>query len=287
MISLLVEGIFHWGFSVRYITESAGSQQYPVPPPSTLIGALAYGLSAVKGLPEFDYIQERRGEKLVSGAYRLRKAVLWATFSFTSGNTAAVEYSDFIRSFRLIYQRGTRHTWDQKDMWFAVSASGKVYACNSAFKALYLFNSDELQNLRIKLEDLIHASFSIVRIGSRESLVSIKKVTPSSSIEEVKAPLETEYYFPLKLANSSNVNNYSVAVLPKLSDALWEVRPMQPPMISDHEEYYLPATIGPIKIPGRIRVDKLNENAVALKINFDHSSELVIVPREVVERWLR
>ena len=191
MKALLVKGVFHWGFSVRIVTESAGAQQYLLPPPSTLTGALSYGLSISKALSEC-ITKKGKKVKLFSRVVKLADAIKWATFAFSDeasidGHAAAIGYSDFIRSFRLIYQRGARHSWEQQDMWYGVSAHGKVYACGTGFKTVYIVDEQKLKELGFRDEDLLIAAFSIVRIGAREGLVSILDVNLSNRIEIVRS----------------------------------------------------------------------------------------------------
>jgi CRISPR-associated protein Cas5a/b/c len=288
MLALLVKGAFHWGFSVRIVTESAGAQYYPYPPPSTLIGALTYGLSAVAGLPECRLSADAA---LMSSAASMYGIVRWAAFAFSDGTSvvqrsAAIGYSDFIKAFRLPYQRGARHTWEQRDMWYGVSAHGKVYACGSGFKALYLIDEGRLKGLGVSDSDLLTAAYSIVRIGARESLVSVAAAEASRDVTvsmagEVKAPFETEYYFPARLAE--DVEEAETVHLPRLDVRLWEFRPEGPVALHDHEGYYVPSSLAFILRPGRVRVKKLAEGGALLTARFDDDRvERLVVPSEAV-----
>jgi len=283
MKALLVEGVFHWGFSVRIITESAGAQYYPLPPPSTLIGALAYGVNALLAHPE---CEAQKRKNLYSGARRLRRAVKWAAFALSDelsvgGKAAAIGYSDFIRSFRLIYQRGVRHQLEQKRMWYGISAHGKVYACGAGFKVLYLIDERGLEELGVSEDVLVRSALSIVRIGAREGLVSIFRARLTDSVKPVNAPTVTEYYFPSRLAEIGNPEEVMSIMLPVMSDRLWEFRPRKPLGLSDHEEYYTPG-MGYILRPGRIEVVRLNKGALALKACLREREEVVVVPDEVM-----
>jgi len=285
MIALLVEGVFHWGFSVRIITESAGAQYYLMPPPSTLIGALAYGVHVNRGVAECAMGERKRGERRIrSTAALLARAVKWASFAISEGvsrrRACVVGHSDFIRSFRLPYQRGVRH--EQPEMWYGICASGRVYACGTGFKILYLVNEERLDELELEPRDILAAAHSIVRIGSREGLVSILGVQMTGKVEEVKAPLDTDYYFPRRLGEVRG--SCEVISLPVLREAVWEFRPEEPVRIHDHEEYFAPLRLSPVKAPTRLRVVKLSEGAIALRARFSgEREEVVVVPREVVE----
>ncbi len=291
MIALLVEGLFHWGFSTRVITESAGAQYYLFPPPSTLIGALTYGISILKDLPECELIQGKKGSnRTISGAMRLQNIVKWATFALSDelsigGHATAVGYADFMRSFRLIYQRGVRHTWDQQDMWYGVSSHGKVYACGSGFKILYLIDERNLANLSIDREDLVRAAYSIVRLGAKEGLVSIVRVDRSDSWRVVDPRelerLEIEYYFPSELAEVDDTTADRIS-LPLLNTKLWEFRPREPPALHDHVEYFVPRRLAFIARAGRIRVNKNKVRGVVIDVRFGQRREILIAPNEVL-----
>lgn len=289
MLALLVEGIFHWGFSVRIATESAGAQYYPYPPPSTLIGALAYGLSVVRRQPECVELRDGKSTTLASAAALMHGVVRWAAFAFSDRfpvmHAAAVGYSDFIRAFRLPYQRGMRHTWDQSDMWYGVSAHGKVYACDAGFKIIYLVDENRLRELELGKHDLLTAAYSIVRIGARESLVSVTSAEVTEDLEVLTAeraaePFETEYYFPSRLAE--DVEDAELVHLPKLDPRLWEFRPDSPIALHDHEEFYAPTSLGFIIRPGKMRVIKLAAGGALVSAKFSSRVEKVVVPAEVV-----
>jgi len=293
MLALVIRGLFHWGFSVRIITESAAAQYYPYPPPSTLIGALAYGINTLRGAPECGLSVSGKGVTVVSNAAPVYDVVPWATFAFSDELSAmrrsvAIGYSDFIRAFRLLYQRGARHEWDQSDMWYGVNAHGKVYACGAGFKALYLIDERRLKDLGLSDRDLLRAACSIARIGAREGLVSMISAKISRDIKvysakEAKVPFETEYYFPVRLVED-NVDGAETVHLPKLDKRMWEFRPERPLALHDHEEYYVPSSLGFILRPGRMRVNKLAERGVLAVVSFgDNEVENVVVPLEVVK----
>lgn len=280
MKTLLVEGLFHWGFSIRVVTESAGALSYHVPPPSTLMGALAYGLSIDKTYPEVIIENERTIESSVT---KLKDVVKWATFAFANGSSkmGAVRYSDFIKSFRLPYQRGTRH--EQKEFWYGISASGKVYAGGMSFKILYFLSTKGLEENKINDLELLKAAYSIVRLGSKESIISITGVSITKELSKVNPPFETDYYFPCRLGKVEDMDYKNIS-LPIAKAAIWEFRPSTPIYIHEHEEYYIPkGSIGFITNPRTMRVKELSDNAVALKASFENGrSEIAVVPADIL-----
>jgi len=291
MLALVVRGLFHWGFSVRIVTESAGAQCYPYPPPSTLIGALAYGVSSVKGVPECKL--SSKNTTIVSSATLIDGAVRWATFAFSDEGSimrrsVAISYSDFIRAFRLLYQRVQRHTWDQSDMWYGVNAHGKVYACGAGFKTFYLIDEERFKDLGLDDRDLLTAAYSIVRLGAREGLVSVISAEVSRDVrifsaKDAKVPFETEYYFPARLVEDV-VEGAETVHLPKLDRSIWEFRPEEPFALHDHEEYYAPSSLGVVLRTGKMRVNRLAEEGALVIASFGNGViEKVVVPVGVVK----
>ncbi|MEM1554720.1 MAG: type I-A CRISPR-associated protein Cas5a [Thermoproteota archaeon] len=276
MKALLVEGLFHWGFSVRVVTESAGAISYHVPPPSTLMGALAYGLVINRAYPEVIVENEKT---IKSSVAKLKDVVKWATFAFVNGSSkiSAVRYSDFIRSFRLPYQRGVRH--EEPDYWYGISASGKVYALGTGFKILYFLNTKSLEENGISDLELFKAAYSIIRLGAKEGIISITGVSISKKMSKVSPPINTDYYFPCRLGEIANTD-YERISLPIIKDAIWEFRPSTPIYIHEHEEYYIPKrSIGFTINPFTMKVKKLSDDAVALKADFENMrSEIAVVP---------
>jgi len=291
MLALVVRGLFHWGFSVRIVTESAGAHCYPYPPPSTLIGALAYGVSNVRGDPECRLSTNSKNTTIVSNAILIADVVHWATFAFSDEGSimrrsAAVSYSDFIRAFRLLYQRVQRHTWNQSEMWYGVNAHGKVYACGAGFKIFYLIDEERFRSLGLDDRGLLTAAYSIVRIGAREGLVSVTSAEVSRDVKifsakEAKGPFETEYYFPARLVE--DVEGAETVHLPKLERRIWEFRPERPFALHDHEEYYVPSSLGVVLRPRKMRVNRLAEKGSLVVASFSNGvSEKVVTPLEVV-----
>jgi len=277
-LALLIEGTFHWGFSVRMISESAAANPYPVPPPSTLVGALAYGCAIVKRFSEC-YLEKN---KKYSTAAKLVKYILWSTFSLKGNNVCLTSYSDMLRMFSLPYQRGARHEPKYRDMWFGVRAHGKVYYPNGGFGILYLLDDGIIEFLGGE-DILLRAASHIVRLGSREGLVSISNISLSSSISVVNPPIRTSFYFPKKLVKVLDRENVTLVTLPVFSKDLYLAERITA-LPGMHEEYYVPLAVPAFWLPGDVEVRVLNDEGAALKIDFGDNRQInLIVPKRVAK----
>ncbi|MGC8987812.1 type I-A CRISPR-associated protein Cas5a [Infirmifilum sp.] len=151
---------FHWGYLIRKYTASKTRESYLVPPPTTLIGALAYGYAKLKNLPEEDtgYICYD-----CSTAERIRKQII-------SVNTKLL-------SRIILYADLTRIWWFRKRESIAkmdAVAIGKTYVgkLNTAkdMEVVYVFSNDIKEEEK---RNLVKAAYSIIRIGGSHGLVSV------------------------------------------------------------------------------------------------------------------
>jgi len=295
LIAAEIVGEFHWGYSIRAVSESAAAHPYPVPPPSTLIGALSYSFSRLRNLGECISIVKDNKIFLASRALMFSNIITWATFGFKRNEKSnkivlAQEYSDPIRLFRLIYQRGVRHEKKYKNMWFGVAAHGKVYYPSGQFKIIYLLREDMLLKNIGESEDIRKiirkACFSINRLGSRESIVSVEQVKITNNIDVIDPPENTSFYFPLRLVKFYATERGELVKLPVFDrkslergfifrgDKLW---------IGDHESFIVPTIEWGFKGPGKIRVERLSEKGRLIKMFFDdRSSETIVVSGEAI-----
>jgi len=284
LIALLVEGVFHWGFSVRVVSESAAANPYPVPPPTTLVGALAYGYAITKGVAE---CFEAKG--YYSTAAKIFDHVLWASFGFKKLNEQCfTPCTDMIRMFSLIYQRGERHKWKYyyEGMWFGVRGHGKVYYPNGGFMIVYLLD-DGIQKLFESHNALIKAASAIPRIGSRESLVSIATVKTSSKIEKISTPFKTSFYFPTRLVKYLDEDHVISTSLPIITKEFYAIK-RSPVLPGAHEDYFVPVQSRGFWSPGEVTIYELASEASGLRIIFDGESHVdLVVPTDVVNRVLR
>jgi len=151
----------HWGWKLNLVPFSKSRPPLLVPPPTTLIGALAYPLNRVLNLPET--LKEH------SGAERLRESLKYVGLRIDS---PLISYFD-LSKISFFYRREAKRD---------AVAVGKTYALCKGLKyesptitvcyvvdeekAHHNFRSDDIK------KSLIEAASGITRIGSRESLVA-------------------------------------------------------------------------------------------------------------------
>ncbi|MHC1637483.1 MAG: type I-A CRISPR-associated protein Cas5a [Candidatus Nezhaarchaeales archaeon] len=280
-LALLIEGVFHWGFSIRMVSESAAANPYPIPPPSTLIGALAYGYATTKREPEC----HEKGS--FSTAAKVFDYVLWASFALKwSNGQCLTSCTDMIRMFSLIYQRGERHEWKYHDMWFGVRGHGKTYYPNGAFAAIYLLKDEAVKMLFNHEESLLKAAYSITRIGSKESLTSIVSAEISRDFRQVSPPLRTSFYFPARLVKAYDERYVISATLPILSREMYSLK-RTPILPGAHEDYLIPVGNKEFWSPGEATIYELSEGAKAIEIKFNEHDVRLVVPSDVADKILR
>jgi len=279
--TLLVEGEIHWGYSIRAVSESAAAHPYTVPPPSTLMGALAFGIAQLHlRKPECLY----EDGKLYSFTVKVFDHTLWATMSL-GGSSLVTPSSDMIKMFSLIYQRGERHKLEywEKGMWFGVRGHGKMYNPNGNFKILYVINDRLIDEIGSE-QNLIKAAYQISRLGSKESIVNINSALLSTKLEVMrdKRPLRTSFYFPTELAE--DVADAVIVTLPKTLKSSFIISPREALSLSLHENYYLPALqLGYLR-PREAIVRKLSKNGVAFRASFEDREILFIAPKSLAEK---
>ena len=186
---------FAWGFSVRTPTTSAAEMSLLFPPPSTLIGALARGVSYI--FREWaECIFDRKGKTLKSSSVKMLKLVASAHFGLDIDSIGITPWSDITHSYAVPYQQ-IQHR-PKTDMWFGVHASGKVYMPNSLSHVIYIINGSKAEKTLGEdwVDRLKEAGYSIITIGGKEGLT----VTQSVSLSEAKIVEEgsiiTSHYFP-------------------------------------------------------------------------------------------
>jgi CRISPR-associated Cas5-like protein len=205
---LRVEGVFHWGFWVRQAYASARQDTLAVPPPSTLVGALASGLAAALrdlcgvGVAELKYSENIIEVPLIVELVR-GGAIVEVYFKILDGY--GIKRTDITRQFQAPYI--TQEDLWNRSQWFGVRPVGRVYAPNTRFEIAYLINLTIAESVLRKMcrgidvENLLRlAALSISRIGPVEGIVTVHKiyldkVRPStiSSLPSTQCP-----YFEVK-----------------------------------------------------------------------------------------
>jgi CRISPR-associated protein Cas5a/b/c len=164
----------HWGFSVSVPFASKAKPSFYLPPPTTLVGALAYG--------KFRGVDNRAEKgKMVSPAFGLKvRAAASYERDFLGGYI-----EDIVKNVIMYFQRKERRL--EERYRYGIVPTGKVYSPNGVIKVVYVADMD-----RGELEKL---SWSITRLGCKECLVSVEDVEIGDA-KKVKGRVKTSYYFP-------------------------------------------------------------------------------------------
>ncbi len=261
--ALVVDGVFNWGFSVRAVYTSAASQPYPLPPPTTLVGALAASYVRIKGLPEVII----KNGMIYSRAAELLNDVLWATIKIHS---YAIMYSDMGRLVRTHYLRD-EYRRDPK-RWFGISSVGKVYS-NSSFRIIYILRGTN----KVPYETL---GRSIVSLGSKEGLVHIKDSrVVDAVVTGKKYDIETPYYTFRRLIEDYEVGTGVIVKMPPYPPPISYYRVREVVGITEvHEDYVIPYMEGQV-ITGRpISIHEVSDDAMVIEVNIEGEKEYVIAP---------
>ncbi len=168
----------HWGYALRVVPFSKSKPALPVPPPTTLIGALAYPLNIMLGIPE------NNGE--VSGADRYRNLFISVNARI---DVPIIKYGDITRVFW--YRK------EEKTVQSDAISLEKVYSVSGegSIDIIYVVDENEAERVVGDLNILKLAAWGISRIGSKESIVSVKDVELRKANLVERDKIETDYYF--------------------------------------------------------------------------------------------
>jgi len=167
---------FSWGFATRLQPQSKMRMAMKYPPPTTLIGALAYPWTrSIKGRIEVI----KRGNKIISAAEELKKRIIDVSISLDKEPSM---YGDYLKVNR--YYRG------------------KVESAVTALPSSFLYsNVDTIADLVYLMEkvdnSLERAAWGITRMGSRESVVSVESVYIGEAISKKGEIARTRFSFPI------------------------------------------------------------------------------------------
>jgi len=193
---LKVDLKFAWGWSIRTPTTSAAEMSLLFPPPSTLIGALARGLSYLLKDEWAECIFDQKRKILRSSAIKLLKFIASAHFGLNVNSTGIIPWSDIVHSHAVPYQQ-IQHR-PKKDMWFGIHASGKVYSPNSLSHIIYVINGSKAKEFLGEdwKRQLKMAAHSIISVGGKEGLTVTYRAEIFGAKLVEKGSVETSYYFP-------------------------------------------------------------------------------------------
>lgn len=232
-----------WGFTVRYKGVSAAQPSYPVPPPTTVIGAFGYALARILDLnPYQGFDSEKVGNGyIISFTMKVfLESTITASAALVKPKGLISGLSIYLEPTRLIasaYKGGTELTRIKKakiftDEFFAdalnrmlpVQATGSAYAPELLLDLLWIVDADKLsKELGLRREEFdkiaSKAVHGVVRVGSKEGLVAIQKAgyyTKASTLS-TGGGFRTRFYVPAECVEPLDREFVAEIELPGLS----------------------------------------------------------------------
>jgi len=265
MIGLKVKLTFHWGFWVRAPYTSRYQSALPIPPPTTLIGALVNPLISL-GYAKLDgevvllsddkqNVKKRKKSlnSIASPIVNFTDMIPTASFYYYD-NTTAYSYSDINRYIGLLYQSKTKEKEEEKALGgrrylpeyrFMGLKVGKVISPSSRCVACYLINEGEASRiLGYNWKDIIQiAAYNINRIGSKESIVSVDSVSLVDDVKVTNPPtkIRTKCYIPLRCVDESLLEEHYHYYIETFWNGGWSKDKG-----AEYEDYLIPGSRSPI-----------------------------------------
>jgi len=197
-MSLRINLELAWGYSVKAKKVAKAQYAHPLPPPTTLIGALSKGLARASG----------KGEIMMSGGKLASQTAAYADmFKYasafllpeTENLTGFGKYwEDPLRYQILHFQKP--HRRGDPTYRFGLIPAGKVYCPSAKMVVGYLVDEAVARNvLGEEWENkLIYAGYSVTCIGAKESITAVEKVELSEATIITDGEFETRFYIPAR-----------------------------------------------------------------------------------------
>ncbi len=261
---VLVEATPHSPISVFLPLSSVAAETFLLPPPTTLVGALAFASLRSQGDAQEVETRGEGGRKVeqgVSAAVMLLGKVRYAAAGVLGGY---ITFKAVERLYQHPYLRSEHHK--RAEMTYTVAP--RAAALYNRLCLLYV----------VEDESLAQFAYGITRIGRKEGLVSVDNVV-SERVEEATTPsrvCSTTFYFPKRLSLSVG-GDYVVQRMPVLSRRNFEKRAEG---IADveSEEFVVPTppALGALSV-------KLSEEGVALRLKTSSGIVEVPVPKSAIQ----
>jgi CRISPR-associated protein Cas5a/b/c len=242
---LEIELQYHWGFISQVIPFSKSRMAFKVPPPTTLVGALAYPLARILRKPE-----TKDG---LSWANSLWGPIRWASAKVSHPIHKAVDIS---RIYWL-------HKAKNQVKTDAVAVE-RVYTISKRpiINVVYMISRKDAEAfLGEKWDDLIYAAaWAMIRMGQKEGMITVLNTSlkPTKPFKP-EGKLETEFYFPLRLASLESGEGFFEDFVPMGA-------PIGEYVTQEKEPYFVPytrLTSSPVKV-------KPKETTYAVKVESGH-----------------
>lgn len=272
---MTVRACYHWGFWVREPGTSKFQGTLPIPPPTTIVGALAYPL-ARKGVLSFRGMRQEGdvvfdSERGLMSPAGLLEEYIYAAARFDSAHSFGYMWDDLSKCVTLLFQETVKDTNEEEAvggrrylMKYRMGALpvGKVYYPSGRVSMVLLVKEEAKEVVAGNLEDeLRKAAWQMTRVGSRESIVSVDEVLVSKAKPIKDRVVVTRYYFPARLGNVEEGNYYR--------EAFWSGGWGRNVALK-YEEYIVPGSRVPL-MSGEVKVSLLNEGQA-----FEVNGEVVV-----------
>jgi CRISPR-associated protein Cas5a/b/c len=237
---------------VPYSTASANT--YPLPPPTTLVGALAYAhLRSRNDFRELASDWSSLASELIKS-----RAVLYAV-------AGADEPFTVVQTTERVYQHIYLRAEHRKRMDMAYTVGVRSSTVLKSFYMFFIVSDSELAKY----------CYAITRVGRKESLVAVEsvEVTPLSKAITDSRGCETYFYFPLSIAEEYGPPDMWIQIdMPTLVQENFAKRGVVT------EKFVVPKPFTLTRATVR-----LNESGVVLKVRSGDKVFEIPVPRSIVE----
>ncbi|MEM4494593.1 MAG: type I-A CRISPR-associated protein Cas5a [Candidatus Caldarchaeum sp.] len=205
MMSLTLELTVVWGYSIKAKKVAKSQHAHPLPPPSTLIGAIAKGLAQ----------QDNSGETILTNSKIASRAqhythIFRAASTYLDTRPNGLPYmgkywEDPIRYQILQFQREERR--HLPNFRFNIVPAGKVYSPSSRLVVGYLIDEAAAKKtLGEQWENrLCAAAYMLTHLGSKESIVAVEEVELREASKHNGQNFETRFYQKAGLVRDARV----------------------------------------------------------------------------------
>jgi CRISPR-associated protein Cas5a/b/c len=205
ILTLFFSSLPSWGYSIREPNVSAVMISLELPPPTTLIGAFAYGLAKALNLNyETKVVSKGRSLKYVTLTEEIYPSVVYAGASVSYYKT----YVDVNRALIRPFQKETRERRENPIYQFGAISTGKVYLTGE-IRGLIAFDYDKLLEIFKSLgakdveRTIIESAYHIVRIGAKEGIVAVNEVNLGYARKLDSRSFKSRFYQRLEAVNYS------------------------------------------------------------------------------------
>jgi CRISPR-associated protein Cas5 subtype I-A len=232
-------------FSIQHEVSYQVKVGIPLPPPSTIMGAVARGIGLIKKLTPAALDANIEEGMFVPSFLKLRKAVEDATNLVTIKPLSFVTRSSVLH--RIIrFERERREEWSD-------ALIHQVYFTSkfSAYLAMDLELINERLELNLQDQDILKALYSIERLGNTEHHVAPQNIRTLKTIPISNGEVEVDTYVVAALAKP--ISSYTMLFMKRRSDE--KPQPYLLPLLEEANIYK----------PTKMRI-LLQKNAIALDI---------------------